>query len=54
MDPTVQGLPFDSTPFQFDTQFFVETQLRGVLFPGVVLTFLFLRSEILTSLILGG
>ena len=28
------GTPFDSTPFTFDTQFFVETQLRGTLFPG--------------------
>ena len=34
IDPTIQGLPFDSTPQQFDGQFFLETQLRGVLFPG--------------------
>ena len=34
IDPTVVGLPFDSTPQQFDGQFFLETQLRGVLFPG--------------------
>ena len=34
VDPTVQGLPFDSTPEQFDGQFFLDTQLRGVLFPG--------------------
>ncbi|KAJ7483726.1 manganese peroxidase 1 [Mycena galericulata] len=34
IDPTLQGLPFDSTPSVFDTQFFVETQLRGTLFPG--------------------
>ncbi len=34
IDPTLQGLPFDSTPSTFDTQFFVETQLRGTLFPG--------------------
>lgn len=52
VDPTIQAVPFDSTPFtvsdlqdidapscvlidcfQFDTQFFVETQLRGVGFP---------------------
>lgn len=34
IDPTVQGLPFDSTPTQFDGQFFLDTQLRGILFPG--------------------
>ncbi|KIP06702.1 fungal class II heme-containing peroxidase [Phlebiopsis gigantea 11061_1 CR5-6] len=34
VDPTKQGLPFDSTPGQFDTQFFVETQLRGTSYPG--------------------
>ncbi|KAI0268693.1 manganese peroxidase [Gloeopeniophorella convolvens] len=34
VDPTIPGTPFDSTPFQFDTQFFVETQLKGTLFPG--------------------
>ncbi|KAJ7620876.1 manganese peroxidase 1 precursor [Mycena polygramma] len=34
IDPTLSGLPFDSTPSTFDTQFFVETQLRGTLFPG--------------------
>ncbi|EKM51408.1 uncharacterized protein PHACADRAFT_213241 [Phanerochaete carnosa HHB-10118-sp] len=34
IDPTVQGLPFDSTPGIFDSQFFVESQLRGTLFPG--------------------
>ncbi|KAJ7137138.1 Mn peroxidase MNP6 [Mycena epipterygia] len=34
VDPTLSGLPFDSTPSTFDTQFFVETQLRGTLFPG--------------------
>ncbi|KAJ7749475.1 manganese peroxidase 1 [Mycena metata] len=34
VDPSVSGLPFDSTPSVFDTQFFVETQLRGTLFPG--------------------
>lgn len=34
VDPTVVGLPFDSTPEQFDGQFFLDTQLRGVLFPG--------------------
>ena len=34
VDPKKSGLPFDSTPSIFDTQFFVETQLRGVLFPG--------------------
>ena len=34
VDPTIPGTPFDSTPFTFDTQFFVETQLRGTRFPG--------------------
>ncbi|KAJ7037633.1 manganese peroxidase 1 [Mycena alexandri] len=34
VDPNLSGLPFDSTPSVFDTQFFVETQLRGTLFPG--------------------
>ena len=34
VDPTIPGTPFDSTPFIFDTQFFVETQLRGTIFPG--------------------
>ncbi|KAH9848375.1 manganese peroxidase 2 [Lenzites betulinus] len=34
VDPTIPGSPFDSTPELFDTQFFIETQLRGTLFPG--------------------
>ncbi|KAH9847429.1 manganese-dependent peroxidase [Lenzites betulinus] len=34
VDPTIPGTPFDSTPEEFDTQFFIETQLRGTLFPG--------------------
>ena len=34
VDPKRVGMPFDSTPGIFDTQFFVETQLRGTLFPG--------------------
>ncbi|KAA1472888.1 manganese peroxidase 2 [Dentipellis sp. KUC8613] len=34
VDPTIPGTPFDSTPEIFDTQFFIETQLRGTLFPG--------------------
>ncbi|KAL0954618.1 hypothetical protein HGRIS_003576 [Hohenbuehelia grisea] len=34
VDPTIPGTPFDSTPGVFDTQFFVETQLKGTLFPG--------------------
>jgi hypothetical protein len=34
IDPTLRGVPFDSTPSLFDTQFFVETQLRGTFFPG--------------------
>ncbi|KAA1474286.1 manganese peroxidase 2 [Dentipellis sp. KUC8613] len=34
VDVTIPGTPFDSTPEIFDTQFFIETQLRGTLFPG--------------------
>ncbi|KAH8107942.1 manganese peroxidase 1 precursor [Cristinia sonorae] len=34
VDPAIPGSPFDSTPAIFDTQFFVETQLKGTLFPG--------------------
>ncbi|KAI0631001.1 manganese peroxidase 2 [Trametes polyzona] len=34
VDPTIPGTPFDSTPELFDTQFFIETQLKGTLFPG--------------------
>ena len=34
VDPTIPGTPFDSTPELFDTQFFIETQLTGTLFPG--------------------
>ncbi|KAF5370754.1 hypothetical protein D9758_002111 [Tetrapyrgos nigripes] len=36
VDATIPGTPFDSTPGIFDSQFFIETQLRGVLFPGSV------------------
>ncbi|KAJ6477271.1 putative versatile peroxidase [Mycena vulgaris] len=34
LDPTIQGVPFDSTPDLFDTQIFIEVQLRGTQFPG--------------------
>ncbi|KAI0705026.1 manganese peroxidase 1 [Cerioporus squamosus] len=34
VDPTIPGTPFDSTPGSFDSQFFIETLLKGVLFPG--------------------
>ncbi|KIJ56820.1 class II peroxidase [Sphaerobolus stellatus SS14] len=34
VDPSIPGTPFDSTPSSFDTQLFVEVQLRGVSFPG--------------------
>ncbi|KAI0092974.1 melanin-decolorizing enzyme [Irpex rosettiformis] len=34
VDPTIPGTPFDSTPDVFDTQVFLEVQLRGTLFPG--------------------
>jgi hypothetical protein len=32
----IPGTPFDSTPGIFDTQVFIEVQLRGTLFPGSV------------------
>lgn len=34
VDETIPGTPFDSTPNIFDSQFFIETQLKGTLFPG--------------------
>ncbi|KAJ6610562.1 lignin peroxidase LiP2 precursor [Mycena sp. CBHHK59/15] len=34
VDPTIEGVPFDSTPSLFDTQVFIEVQLRGTQFPG--------------------
>ncbi|KAL0956143.1 hypothetical protein HGRIS_002306 [Hohenbuehelia grisea] len=34
VDETIPGTPFDSTPSVFDSQFFIEVQLRGTLFPG--------------------
>ncbi|KAJ6563317.1 putative versatile peroxidase [Mycena vulgaris] len=34
VDVTIPGTPFDSTPGVFDTQLFIEVQLRGTLFPG--------------------
>ncbi|KAI0344625.1 short manganese peroxidase [Trametopsis cervina] len=34
VDPTIPGTPFDSTSSSFDAQFFLETLLRGNLFPG--------------------
>ncbi|EJD44424.1 generic peroxidase [Auricularia subglabra TFB-10046 SS5] len=33
-EPQVLGAPFDSTPFLFDSQVFLEVMLRGTLFPG--------------------
>lgn len=35
VDPTLTGVPFDTTPFTFDTQFFLETLLKGTGFPGL-------------------
>ena len=32
--PKVFGAPFDSTPFDFDSQVFLEVMLKGTLFPG--------------------
>ncbi|KAE9394242.1 manganese peroxidase [Gymnopus androsaceus JB14] len=34
VDPSIPASPFDSTPFTFDTQFFLETLLTGVAIPG--------------------
>ncbi|KAI0737537.1 manganese peroxidase [Daedaleopsis nitida] len=34
VDPSIPGAPFDSTPSDFDAQFFVETMLNGTLTPG--------------------
>ena len=35
VDDTIPRTPFDSTPELFDTQFFIETQLRGLKFAGL-------------------
>ena len=32
--PNEQAVPFDTTPFTFDTQIFLEVLLKGVGFPG--------------------
>nr|AAZ14938.1 peroxidase [Coprinellus disseminatus] len=34
LNAAIAGSPFDSTPDRFDTQFFIETLLKGVLNPG--------------------
>ncbi|KAJ7211306.1 manganese peroxidase [Mycena pura] len=34
VDPNISAAPFDSTPFTFDTQVFLEVLLKGVGFPG--------------------
>ncbi|KAF8526405.1 manganese peroxidase [Gautieria morchelliformis] len=34
VDPSIEAVPFDSTPFTFDTQIFVEVLLKGTGFPG--------------------
>ena len=34
VDPTIHDVPFDSTPFTFDTQIFLEVLLKGVGVPG--------------------
>ncbi|KXN90157.1 Versatile peroxidase VPL1 [Leucoagaricus sp. SymC.cos] len=38
-DKLHRSVPFDSTPSEFDTQFFVETLLKGTAFPGHVIFF---------------
>ncbi|KAI0089724.1 manganese peroxidase isozyme precursor [Irpex rosettiformis] len=34
VDPTIDGMPLDSTPEEFDTQFFLDIALKGTYFPG--------------------
>jgi cytochrome c peroxidase len=34
VDETIDAAPFDSTPFTFDTQVFLEVLLKGTGFPG--------------------
>ncbi|KAF5392548.1 hypothetical protein D9757_002179 [Collybiopsis confluens] len=34
VDPTISAVPFDSTPFTFDSQFYLEVLLKGTGFPG--------------------
>ncbi|KZS94218.1 manganese peroxidase [Sistotremastrum niveocremeum HHB9708] len=34
VDPTIGAVPFDSTPFVYDTQVFLEVLLKGTGFPG--------------------
>ncbi|KZT38128.1 manganese peroxidase [Sistotremastrum suecicum HHB10207 ss-3] len=34
VDPTIMAVPFDSTPFVFDTQIFLEVLLKGTGVPG--------------------
>jgi len=34
IEPGLEAVPFDSTPFTFDTQFFLEVLLKGIGFPG--------------------
>ncbi|EKM80806.1 hypothetical protein AGABI1DRAFT_71350 [Agaricus bisporus var. burnettii JB137-S8] len=34
IEPGLEGVPFDSTPGEFDRQFFIETMLKGTSFPG--------------------
>ena len=34
VDPTIATVPFDTTPFTFDSQFYLEVLLKGTVFPG--------------------
>ncbi|KAF8460857.1 manganese peroxidase [Gautieria morchelliformis] len=47
VDPSIEAVPFDSTPFTFDTQIFFEVLLKGTGFPGTPV------SEALSPLPLG-
>ncbi|KAF8511931.1 manganese peroxidase MnP4 [Gautieria morchelliformis] len=35
VDPSIEAVPFDSTPFTFNTQIFIEVLLKGTGFPGM-------------------
>ncbi|KAJ3570991.1 hypothetical protein NP233_g4038 [Leucocoprinus birnbaumii] len=34
IEPNLRGVPFDTTPSEFDSQFFLETLFKGTAFPG--------------------
>ncbi|KAH9934475.1 heme peroxidase [Epithele typhae] len=50
IEPSIHGSPFDSTPSDFDAQFFVETLLKGVLMPAAPGVTTLARGEVLSPL----